>query len=156
MTRAPIVSTFLWMSANGVEAAEFYVSLLPGSRITDVEDFGGVTIVVSFELAGHPYTIMQHPTENRLNEAFSISVRVDGQAEVDRLWDALLDGGKPMACGWLTDRYGICWQVTPMQMDDLRRSGTPAQAQAVFMAMTQMIKFDVAALEAAFEEAAGE
>ena len=153
MTRPPTVSTFLWVSDRAQEAAEFYVSLLPDSRIVDVEDFGGVTIVVSFELAGHPYLMMQHPTENRLNESFSIAVRVDGQAEVDRLWDALLEGGKPMACGWLTDRYGIAWQITPMQMEELRRAGTPAQAQAVFMAMTQMIKFDVAALEAAFDAA---
>jgi predicted 3-demethylubiquinone-9 3-methyltransferase (glyoxalase superfamily) len=141
------------VSDRALEAADLYVSLLPGSRITDVQDFGGVTTVVSFELAGHPYVLMQHPTESRLNESFSISVRVDGQGEVDRLWDALLEGGKPMACGWLTDRYGICWQITPMQMEDLRKAGTPAQAQAVFEAMTQMIKFDVAALEAAFKAA---
>jgi len=153
MIRSPDVTPFLWVSDRAQEAAEFYVSLLPDSRIIGIEDFGGVTIVVSFELAGHPYVMMQHPTEHRLNESFSIAVRVDGQAEVDRLWDALLEGGKPLACGWLTDRYGICWQITPMQMEDLRKAGTPAQAQAVFEAMTQMIKFDVAALEAAFEAA---
>ncbi|MCA8901739.1 MAG: VOC family protein [Hyphomonas sp.] len=155
MTRPPNIATFLWMSANGQEAAEFYVSLLPDSRIVDVEDFGGVTKVISFELGGHPYVIMEHPTEHMLNESFSIAARVDGQAEVDRLWDALMEGGQSMACGWLRDRFGICWQITPMQMDDLRKAGTPAQAQAVFEAMMHMIKFDVAALEAAFE-AAGE
>lgn len=141
------------MPAKGLEAAEFYVSLFPGSRITDVQDFGGVTVVVSFELAGHPYVIMQHPTELQFNETFSIAARVDGQAEVDRLWDALVEGGKPVACGWLVDRYGVSWQITPMQMDDLRRAGTPAQAQAVVGAMLKMVKFDVAALEAAFHAA---
>ena len=153
MTRPAKLTSFLWMPDRGLEAAEFYVSLLPDSRILEVEDFGGVTIVVSFELAGHPYVIMQHPTELQFNETFSIAARVDGQAEVDRLWDALVEGGKPVACGWLVDRFGVSWQITPMQMDDLRKAGTPAQAKAVFEAMLTMVKFDVAALEAAFEGA---
>jgi len=153
MTRRPEVTSFLWIRDKAMEAVELYVSLLPESRITDVAEIGSDTRVISFELAGHPYVVMQHPGDHQLNDAFSISVRVDGQAEVDRLWSALTEGGKEVACGWLTDRFGVTWQITPMQMEDLRKAGTPAQAQAVFEAMMKMVKFDVAALEAAFEAA---
>ena len=154
MTRPPNVSPFLWLPAKGLEAAEFYVSLLPDSRITDVEHVREGTTVISFDLAGHPYVIMEHPGREPLNDAFSIAVRVDGQAEIDRLWAALTDGGKEIACGWLTDRYGVTWQVSPQQMDDMRRNGTPAQTAAVMDAMMKMVKLDVAVLEAAFEAAA--
>jgi len=154
MTRPPTVSPFLWLPEKGLEAAEFYVSLLPDSRITDVEHVREGTTVISFDLAGHPYVIMEHPGRQPLNDAFSIAVRVDGQAEIDRLWDALTDGGTVLACGWLTDRYGVTWQISPQQMDDMRRNGTPAQTQAVMEAMMEMVKLDVAALEAAFEAAA--
>lgn len=153
MTRPPKVSPFLWVHENAMEAVELYVSLLPQSKITDVETLGGTTTVISFELAGHPYTVMEHPGEHRLNDAFSIAVRVDGQAEIDRLWATLSEGGREIACGWLTDRFGVTWQISPQQMDDMRRTGTPAQAQAVVEAMMGMVKFDVAALEAAFHAA---
>ncbi|MCB0900385.1 MAG: VOC family protein [Actinobacteria bacterium] len=154
MTRPPNVSPFLWLPEKGLEAAEFYVSLLPDSRITDIEHVREGTTVISFDLAGHPYVIMEHPGRQPLNDAFSIAVRVDGQAEIDRLWDALMDGGTALACGWLTDRYGITWQVSPQQMDEMRRKGTPAQTKAVMEAMMDMVKLDVAVLEAAFEAAA--
>ena len=99
MTRAPTVRSFLWFHGKGEEAANFYVSVVPNSRITHVEVVGGVTTVISFELAGEPFVIMDAPGQAELNEAFSISVLVDGQAEVDRLWDALLDGGSSsMTC----------------------------------------------------------
>lgn len=153
MTRPPKVMPFLWVHERGREAVEFYVSLLPDSRITEVEEVGGGTTVISFELMGHPYAVMNHPGEHTLNDAFSIAVRVDGQAEIDRLWAALSEGGTEIACGWLRDRYGVTWQISPQQMDDLRKSGTPAQAQAVMEAMMKMVKFDIAALEAAFEAA---
>ena len=154
MTRPPKVSPFLWLPAKGLEAAEFYVSLLPDSRITDVEHVREGTTVISFDLAGHPYVIMEHPGRQPLNDAFSIAVRVDGQAGIDRLWDALMDGGTALACGWLTDRYGVTWQISPQQMDDMRRNGTPAQTRAVMEAMMEMVKLDLAVLEAAFEAAA--
>jgi len=154
MTRPPNVSPFLWLPEKGLEAAEFYVSLLPDSRITDIEHVREGTTVISFDLAGHPYVIMEHPGRQPLNDAFSIAVRVDGQAEIDRLWDALMDGGTALACGWLTDRYGVTWQVSPQQMDEMRRKGTPAQTKAVMEAMMEMVKLDVAVLETAFEGAA--
>ena len=154
MTRPPNVSPFLWLPEKGLEAAEFYVSLLPDSRITDIEHVREGTTVISYDLAGHPYVIMEHPGRQPLNDAFSIAVRVDGQAEIDRLWDALMDGGTALACGWLTDRDGVTWQVSPQQMDDMRRKGTPAQTKAVMEAMMDMVTLDVAVLEAACEAAA--
>ena len=79
----------------------------------------------------------------------------DGQAEVDRLWSALTEGGQALQCGWLTDRFGVTWQIVPRQFFELRKAGTPAQTAAVMEAMMKMVKFDAAALEAAFEGAKG-
>ncbi|MEZ5945560.1 MAG: VOC family protein [Hyphomonas sp.] len=146
---------FLWIEDQAEEAARFYVSLLPDSEITDVERQDGKAFVVSFTLSGVPYKALNGGPYYKLSPAFSIMVTCDGQAEVDRLWSALTEGGAPLQCGWLTDRFGVTWQIVPRQFFDLRSAGTPAQTKAIMDAMMPMVKLDVAALEAAFR-AAGE
>lgn len=147
------VTPFLWFETGAKEAADFYVTLLPDSEVTAVEMMNGQPFIVSFTLGGHPYNAMNGGPPYKLTEAFSISVVCDGQVEVDRLWDALSREGRVLQCGWLTDRFGVTWQIVPKQFGELCRAGTPAQARAVTEAMMKMVKFDVASLRAAFDAA---
>jgi len=156
MSEYPKTSSFLWFHGNAEAAAEFYVSLLPNSEITHVErrhggEADGEAFIVSFTLCGNDYTAMNGGPRYTLNEAFSISIVCDGQPEVDRLWAALSEGGRTMACGWLQDRFGVTWQIVPRQFGELMKSGTPEQSGRVMQAMMNQVKFDVAALQAAFD-----
>ena len=151
MTELPIVRPFLWYDSNALEAAEYYVSVIPDSRIVDVMRQGGAVLLVTFEIGGVLFTAMNGGPGHPHTDAFSISVTCKDQVEVDRLWSALTDGGSEVACGWLKDRFGLSWQVVPKKFYELMSAGTPEQSQRVMQAMMNMVKFDVAALEAAFE-----
>lgn len=152
------VRTCLWFDGRIEEAAELYVSLVPGSRILSIERYpeghpfpggreGGDALTVDLELAGVPYQLLNGGPAFPPTEAASIVVTIDGQEEVDRLWDALVaDGGEESQCGWCKDRFGVSWQVVPQQLVDLMRG---PHAQAVTQAMLSMRKLDVARLEAA-------
>ena len=147
------VRTCLWFDQNGHEAAEFYVSLLPDSRIeTAVQpDPTAPPLVVEFRLAGAPYMILNGGPMARHSEAASISVLTEDQPETDRLWAALTaDGGGPGQCGWLKDRFGLSWQIVPKALPRLLHAGDPAASGRVHQAMMTMQKIDIAALEAAF------
>jgi len=144
--------TCLWFEEDGEEAAVFYVSLLPGSRITSIfrPDPEAPALMVSFSLAGVPYQILNGGPHHRLTPAASISVTTRDQAETDRLWEALLaDGGTESRCGWLTDRWGLSWQIVPEALGRLLGHPDPSAAARVHAAMMGMGKLDVAALEAA-------
>jgi len=151
------ITPFLWFDDQAEAAAEFYVSLFPDSRITSVSRYGeagpgeaGSVMVVSFQLDGLPVTALNGGPHYRLTEAFSMSVDCADQAEVDRYWDALLaDGGEPSRCGWLKDRFGLSWQIVPRALPRLLADPDRAKAQRVMAAMLQMVRLDVAALEAA-------
>lgn len=142
------VKTFLWYDAKAEEAAAFYVSLIPGSKLgaTMPGPNGGV-LTVEFELAGVPYVGLNGGPHFKLSEAVSIAVTCETQAEVDRYWDALVAGGSPSRCGWLKDRWGLSWQIIPSAF--LTAFADPARAGPVMAAMMTMSKPDVAALEAA-------
>lgn len=152
------VTPFLWFESQAEEAANYYVGILPNSRITGVSRFGeggpgpaGSAMTVSFELCGQPVTALNGGPAHRLSEAFSFLVNCETQAEVDRLWDALLaDGGTPSQCGWLTDRFGLTWQIIPDRLLELMGDSDPARAGRVVQAMLQMVKIDVDALERAY------
>jgi predicted 3-demethylubiquinone-9 3-methyltransferase (glyoxalase superfamily) len=140
----------LWFDTQAQEAAELYVSLLPDSAITGVErypdgsDRAGQVMVVEFTLKGARYSALNGGPEFGFTPAFSLVVGCDDQAEIDRLWDALTaEGGAPSQCGWLTDRFGLSWQIIPHNIGEL--ISHPAAMQA----MLGMSKIDVAALEAA-------
>lgn len=147
------VRTCLWFQAGGLEAAEYYVSLLPGSRIDGVMEHGNPAdpMVVEFTLAGAPMMILTGGPHYKLTPAASISVLTKDQTETDRLWAALLDGGgQESMCGWLEDRYGVSWQIVPEALPKLMHTGDGVAAMRVRDAMMQMRKIDIAAIEAAF------
>lgn len=151
------VRTCLWFTQGGHKAAQFYVSLLPDSRIDSVtatgnpDDTAADPMVVEFTLAGAPMMILTAGPHYKLTPAVSISVLTDSQAETDRLWAALTaDGGEESRCGWLTDRFGVSWQIVPRRMMELFSSDDTAAAARAQGAMLTMGKIDIAAIEAAF------
>lgn len=151
------VRTCFWFDGNGHEAAAFYVSLLPGSRIENEvrPDPAGPPLVVEFTLAGTPYMVLNGGPMFWLNEAASLSVLTEDQAETDRLWAALTaDGGEASRCGWLKDRFGLSWQIVPKALPRLLAQGGPGAAR-VQQAMLAMGKIEIAALEAAFTATEG-
>lgn len=156
MTR---VQTSLWFDGGVDEAAAFYVSLLPGSRILGRLPYvptdnapgdgppAGESLTVDIELAGTRYTLLNGGPYFTLSEAVSIEVVVDSQAEVDRLWSAILEnGGEPSQCGWCRDRWGLSWQIVPARLYELLDG---PHAAAVTAEMLTQVKLDVARLEAA-------
>jgi predicted 3-demethylubiquinone-9 3-methyltransferase (glyoxalase superfamily) len=148
------ISTWLWFDTEGQEAAEFYCSLFPNSRITEITRFGsagpreaGSVMTVSFELDGRPFNALNGGPEYKFNEAVSVMVSCEDQEEVDRYWSALTaDGGEEGPCGWCKDRWGLSWQVVPKALDELTRDPDPERAQRAFKAMLGMKKIDVDAL----------
>lgn len=151
----PKVKTCLWFDDQALPAAEFYCSLIPDSRIDNVGRYPegngmaepGKVLIVEFTLAGTPYQGLNGGPHFMLDEAVSISVSTQDQAETDRLWDALTaDGGEESQCGWLKDRFGLSWQIVPKRSVELLSGPKAAQ---VWPALMQMRKIDIAALEAA-------
>ncbi|WP_369053442.1 VOC family protein [Kineococcus terrestris] len=152
MTTTPTTTTLpcLWFDTDGLEAAERYVSLVPDSEITEVvRNPDGSALTVSFTLAGREYLVLNGGPAYALSPAFSIQLLCEDQAEVDRCWDALLEGGEESRCGWLQDRWGVSWQVVPRRLLELRADPDPARAQRAVEAMLGMRKLVVAELEAA-------
>lgn len=147
---APEISTCLWFDDQAEAAATLYVSLFDDSVITEVFYKGGDrnagAFTVAFTLMGQKYWGLNGGPYYQLTPATSISVYVDSQAEVDRLWSALLEGGAESRCGWLTDRFGLSWQIIPRALPRLLKSDTTGR---VMQAMMGMVKLDIAALEAA-------
>jgi predicted 3-demethylubiquinone-9 3-methyltransferase (glyoxalase superfamily)/uncharacterized protein YndB with AHSA1/START domain len=146
------VRTCLFFSEKGEEAADYYVSLLPGSQMESIirPVPGGPVLVAEFSLAGTPYMILNGNPQVEPSHLTSISVLTEDQAETDRLWQALLkDGGEEGQCGWLRDRYGIHWQIVPKALPRLMRSGNPESAGRVSAALMKMRKIDISGLEAA-------
>ena len=162
MAQPQKITPFLWFDSQAEEAANFYVTLLPDSKVLSVTRYPegapvppGTVMTAEFRLAGITFTAMNGGPHFKLNEAFSIMVHCDGQAEVDALWEKLTaNGGQESQCGWLKDRFGLSWQIVPREFFELMKSGTPAQSQAVMGAMLKMKKFDVAGLQRAFSAGA--
>ncbi len=151
----PAVSTCLWYDNQAAEAAGLYCSLFDDARIISEHPQrnaeGNVigTFLIEFELQGQRYTGLNGGLHYKLSPAASIAVHVDSQAEIDRLWCALLaNGGVESRCGWLTDRFGLSWQIVPRALPRLLASEDAAAASRVMQAMMAMIKLDIAALEA--------
>ena len=157
-TSAKIVP-HLWFVDQAVEAANFYVSLFPDSRVDSVTPIPaetpsgpeGSVPVVEFTLAGQPFMAISAGPLDAFNHAISFIVNCDDQAEIDRLWEALSDGGEVEMCGWLKDRYGVSWQIVPSGFGEMLKDPDRARARRVTEAMLKMKKFDVAALERAYD-----
>lgn len=147
------VRTCLWFDDKCEEAVRFYVSLLPDSRVDNVIQYDqvGGPLVIEFTLAGAPCMAFNGGPVFTFNEAVSLSVLTEDQAETDGLWAALTaDGGNESQCGWLKDRFGLSWQIVPKALPRLLASEDREAASRTFQAMLTMRKLDVAALEAAY------
>jgi predicted 3-demethylubiquinone-9 3-methyltransferase (glyoxalase superfamily) len=153
------IFTHLWYAKEAEEAARFYASILPNSRVDHVTVLHsetpsgppGSVKVVDFTLLGQRFQAISAGPHHEFNDAVSMVVLCDDQAELDRYWNALLEGGgRPQACGWLIDRYGLRWQIVPAALDEMMRDPNPARSKKVSDALMKMVKLDIAALEEAY------
>jgi predicted 3-demethylubiquinone-9 3-methyltransferase (glyoxalase superfamily) len=156
----PNITSCLWFDTEGEDAANFYVSVFPNSRIVNVSRYGeagprpaGSVMTVDFELDGHSFMALNGGPEFTFNEAVSFVIDCADQDEVDYYWTKLSEGGEEGPCGWLKDRFGLSWQVVPAALGELASDPDPAKSQAVIKAMLGMRKLVVAELQAAYDAA---
>jgi predicted 3-demethylubiquinone-9 3-methyltransferase (glyoxalase superfamily) len=150
------ITTNLWFDTEAEEAADFYASIFNNSRIVHVARYpegapreAGMVMVVEFELDGQRFVGINGGPDFKFSEAISLQINCEGQEEIDYYWGRLTDGGQEGPCGWLKDRYGLSWQVTPAGMDAMFSDPDPKRAERAMQAMLQMRKIDVAELERA-------
>jgi predicted 3-demethylubiquinone-9 3-methyltransferase (glyoxalase superfamily) len=157
----PKITPFLWFDDQAEEAAAFYVGVFANSKITGVTRYteagpgtAGQAMTVQLELDGLPVTFLNGgPVHYHFTEAFSFSVMCEDQAEVDRYWAALTEGGEESQCGWLKDRFGFSWQIVPRALPEVLGNPDRAKAQRAMQAMLQMKKLDIGKLREAAEAA---
>jgi predicted 3-demethylubiquinone-9 3-methyltransferase (glyoxalase superfamily) len=154
----PALTTCLWFDGQAEEAAAFYASVFPDSRVDKVVPSAaetpsgpkGMALTVEFTISGQPFVGLNGGPDFKFNEAISFMIDCADQAEVDRYWDALTaNGGEPGPCGWVKDRFGVSWQVIPRRLNELI-SGQDAASERAMKAMLQMGKIDIAELERAY------
>lgn len=150
------ITPFLWFDTQAEEAATFYTSIFTNSHILHVTRYGkagpgpeGSVMTVSFELDGQEFVALNGGPEFRFNEAISFQVSCETQDEVDEFWSRLSEGGEEGPCGWLKDRYGVSWQITPTRLNELLDDPDPEKSQRAMRAMLDMNKIDIATLEQA-------
>ena len=159
----PNITTFLTFNNQAEEAARFYTSIFPNSRITQITHYpdlgpqfpfkAGSVMTVSFTLDGREFVALNGGPQFTFSQGFSISVECDTQAEVDRYWDALTaGGGQPVACGWLTDKFGVSWQINPKILMEMVSDPDPVKAKKAMDAMMTMVKIDSEQLKRAWAE----
>jgi predicted 3-demethylubiquinone-9 3-methyltransferase (glyoxalase superfamily) len=149
----------LWYADKAEEAAAFYASILPNSKVDSVTPLpadtpsgpAGSVKVVEFTLLGQPFMAIAAGPLDPFNHAVSFVVECDDQKEIDRLWAALSEGGRIEQCGWLKDRYGLSWQIVPKALGQMMKDPDRARAKRVAQAMLKMVKFDIAELKKAYE-----
>ena len=151
---------FLWFDQQAEEAATFYTSIFPNSKIASVSRYGeagpgpkGSVMTVAFELDGQCFTALNGGPHFKFTEAFSLVVNCESQEEVDHYWEKLSDGGQIVQCGWLKDRYGLSWQIVPVIMIALLQDPDQERSQRVMKAMLTMTKLDIAGLQRAYKQA---
>jgi predicted 3-demethylubiquinone-9 3-methyltransferase (glyoxalase superfamily) len=151
------VTPYLWFDGQAEEAARFYSSLFPDSRIERITRSpadtpsgpAGMVLTVEFTLSGVRFVALNGGPHYKFTEAVSLQIACSDQAEVDRLWGALTEGGLPGPCGWLKDRWGLSWQLVPTRLHELLADPDPERARRAMEAMLKMSKLDIAALERA-------
>jgi predicted 3-demethylubiquinone-9 3-methyltransferase (glyoxalase superfamily) len=158
MAKIQKITPFLWFDGNAEEAVNFYVSLFDNSKVVSLSRYGdagpgpkGQVMVMSFELAGQSFMALNGGPVFKFTEAISLVVNCETQAEVDRFWKALTKGGSESQCGWLKDRYGLSWQIVPTILGKLMSDKDAARSGRVMQAMMQMVKLDIAKLQAAYD-----
>jgi predicted 3-demethylubiquinone-9 3-methyltransferase (glyoxalase superfamily) len=150
------ITPFLWFDSQAEEAAKFYTSIFPNSKLGKMTRYGesgpgpaGSVLTASFELEGTEFTALNGGPTYKFTPAISFVVNCETQAEVDHYWEKLTADGKEVQCGWLTDKFGVSWQIVPTALLRLLNDPDPAKANRVMQAMLQMVKIDIAKLEAA-------
>ncbi len=157
------ITPCLWFDTQAEEAASFYTSIFKDSKIKHIARYGdsaandsgrpkGSVMTVLFELAGQEFMALNGGPMFKFTEAVSFMVMCENQDEVDRYWQALLQGGEESQCGWLKDKFGLSWQVVPTAVNDMMRDKDPVRAERVMKAILGMRKIDLAELEAAYAE----
>jgi predicted 3-demethylubiquinone-9 3-methyltransferase (glyoxalase superfamily) len=157
MERMMKVTQHLWFEKDMEAAVRFYTQLIPGSSLDWISAVpadtpsgpAGSVRLAGFTLGDQRYMAIEAGPLDPFNHSFSIIVGCDSQDEIDRLWEALSEGGQVEQCGWLRDRFGLSWQITPTRLGELMSDPDPAKAKRVTEAMLKMVKFDIAGLEAA-------
>ena len=158
-TITPKITPHLWFAREAVEAAKFYASLLPNSRVDSVTTLPaetpggpeGSVQVVEFTLAGQQFCAINAGPLDPFNHSISFMINCDTQEEIDRLWEALAAGGAIEQCGWVRDRYGVCWQIVPRVLGEMMKDPNRERARRVTSAMLKMVKLDIAELTRAYE-----
>ena len=152
------ITPFLWFNDNAEEAMNFYASIFKNSKIGNISRFpaegpnaDGKVITASFELEGQEFMALNGGPHYSFTPAISLFVNCKTQQEVDDLWDKLVEGGKPMQCGWLTDKFGISWQIIPSALGEMLQDDDREKAGRVMQAMMQMVKIDVDGLKRAYD-----
>ncbi|GGC60836.1 VOC family protein [Chelatococcus reniformis] len=155
----PTIVSHLWFEKDARRAVERYVSLVPGSAVISGSTLAaetpsgppGSVEIIEFRLGDQHFVALQAGPLDPFNHSFSIQVRCESQTEIDRIWDGLLaDGGAAEQCGWLRDRWGLCWQVVPRILGEMAADPDRARAKRVTEAMLEMVRIDIAALERAY------
>lgn len=151
------IRPFLWFDGKAEQAVELYTSLFEDSKVLHVQRSGGggtgakgSVFSIEFQLAGLRFTALNGGPQFQFSEAMSLFVECETQAEVDRLWEKLLEGGRAQQCGWLKDRFGVSWQIIPSALGRLMSDPDPEKAQRVVQAMMGMVKIEIAGLERAY------
>jgi predicted 3-demethylubiquinone-9 3-methyltransferase (glyoxalase superfamily) len=158
----PRITPNLWFDTEAEEAAEFYTSVFKDSRIVNVARYteagprpAGTVMIVEFELDGQRFVAINGGPQFKFSEAVSFQINCETQDEIDYYWQRLSEGGKEGQCGWLKDKYGLSWQVTPTAMEELFAGADPERARRAMQAMLGMGKLDIAALRSAAEGVPG-
>jgi len=154
--RMPPITPCIWLNGTGDDAVDFWLSVFKDSRRFDRGEYTesapgetGSTMVINFELLGTPFMVINAGSEYTLSPAVSFLIPCKDQAEVDYYWDRLVEGGVPSQCGWLTDRFGVSWQVVPERLGQLLSDPDAGRADRAMQAMLTMAKIDIGAMEAA-------
>lgn len=151
------ITPFLWFDNRAEDAANFYTSVFKDSKILNINRYpegpmapAGTVMTVNFEINGQEFTALNGGPHFTFSPAISFVVRCESQEEVDLYWEKLLDGGSPQQCGWLTDKFGVTWQIVPVELFKLLGSSDAGKAKRVNAAMLQMIKLDINVLRSAY------
>ncbi|MBN8620977.1 MAG: VOC family protein [Anaerolineae bacterium] len=152
------ITPFLWFNDNAEDAINFYTSIFKNSRVINLSRYGegapvpsGTLMSGTFQIEGQEFMVLNGGPHFKFNEAISLFVDCESQAEVDELWGKLTEGGEEGNCGWLKDKFGVSWQIIPRALGELLNAPDPAQAQRVMQAMLQMKKIEVEKLQQAYD-----
>jgi len=158
MSQMQKITPFLWFDGKAEEAMNFYTEIFKNSKVVDIMRYGdagpgpkGSVMSATFQLEGQEFIALNGGPQFTFSPAISFFVKCQTQEEVDELWDRLLAGGRPQQCGWLTDRYGLSWQIVPTVLGEMLQDKDPERSSRVMKAMLKMVKLDIAALKEAYE-----